>query len=155
MTGPARPVVIGLGNIYRHDDGVGPAVVEALRHGRPAVDAKLVVTEADVGALIDAWAGRRLVIVVDAAFGGAEPVGSVLRLDAPLHDSGRLRSSTHGFGLADAVALASALGRLPQRLVVLAVVAADVSSGRGLSPAVAASVPGVVDAVRRELGGVS
>jgi len=61
-------------------------------------------------------------------------------------------ASTHGLGVPDAVRLAEALNRAPQRLVVFAVEAADVGFGLGLSPAVAASLPDLIRAVLAELG---
>jgi len=47
---------------------------------------------------------------------------------------------------------AAALDRLPRRLVLLGVEAADVGVGPCLSPPVAAAVPAVVQAVMTELG---
>ena len=62
-------VVIGVGNRYRRDDGVGPevaAAVEALR--LPGVRVLRCGTETT--AILDAWAGAWLAVVVDAAAGG-------------------------------------------------------------------------------------
>jgi hypothetical protein len=36
MTAPGRVVVIGVGNEFRRDDGIGPAVVARLRDRAPA-----------------------------------------------------------------------------------------------------------------------
>ena len=47
---------------------------------------------------------------------------------------------------------AKRLARYPQKLVVFTVDIADVSHGVGLTPAVAAAVPEVVEAVLEELG---
>ena len=51
-----------------------------------------------------------------------------------------LRSSTHAFGVADAVELARALGRLPGRLDVYAIEGASFAAGDRLSPAVERAV---------------
>ena len=59
--------------------------------------------------------------------------------------------SSHAIGLPEAYALGEALGRLPDRLVVLGVDVVDVDYGVGLTPAVAAAVPHVVEAVLAEL----
>ena len=80
-------------------------------------------------------------MVVDAAASGAPP-GSVRRFEAhaaplPAH---LLRSSTHAFGVAEAIELARALGRLPPILDVYAIEGSDFSAGAGLSPPVAAAV---------------
>jgi Ni,Fe-hydrogenase maturation factor len=53
-------------------------------------------------------------------------------------------------GVADAVRLAAALNMLPRRLIAFGVEAADIGFGPGLSPAVAAAVPELVQAVLAE-----
>ena len=66
-----RPLVIGVGNAWRRDDGAGPAVAAAL--GGPCTD--------DPSRLLDLWAGAEHAIVVDAAASGAPP-GTIRRFDA-------------------------------------------------------------------------
>ena len=72
-------------------------------------------------------------------------------VDAPGAGTGRTASS-HGLGLDEAVALALALDRMPGRLVVHAIEAADLTQGPGLTPTVAAAVPTVAAAVLGDLG---
>src|SRR5437763_17171084 len=60
-------------------------------------------------------------------------------------------ASSHGLGLDDAIALAAALDRMPGRLVVHAIEAADLTQGPGLSPPVAAAVDTVARAVLADL----
>src|SRR6478609_604315 len=102
-----RPRVIGVGNAWRRDDGTGPAVAAAL--GGISTD--------DPSHLLDLWYGARRVIVVDAARSGA-PAGTIHRFDAAEPLPAGLGHSTHAFGVADAVELARALGRLPPELTV-------------------------------------
>jgi hydrogenase maturation protease len=59
--------------------------------------------------------------------------------------------SSHALGLPQTLALGQALGRVPQKLVVLTVDIEDVSQGLTLTPAVAAAVPTAVEAVLAEL----
>ena len=59
--------------------------------------------------------------------------------------------SSHALGLPQTYALGQALGQIPDELVVFAVESADVNHGVGLTPAVAAAVPEVVDAILAEL----
>ena len=68
--------------------------------------------------------------------------GTVHRFDAaaaPL-PAAAVRSGTHAFGVADAVELARALGRLPARLDVYAIEGGSFAAGDGLTPAVARAV---------------
>ena len=64
-----------------------------------------------------------------------------------------LRSSTHAFGVADAVELARALDRLPERLDVYAIEGASFAAGAPLSPAVAAAIDELADLLAAEAAG--
>jgi hydrogenase maturation protease len=136
----APTVVIGVGNPYRRDDGVGPAVAARVADGLGSGDHRHVrVCEHDgePAGLLDLWDGARTAIVVDSVRSGAAP-GTVHR--TTLHDAARAaapRGSTHGLGLGDAVELARALGRLPQTMVVVGIEAGDTGHGSGLSDPVA------------------
>jgi hydrogenase maturation protease len=129
-------IVIGVGNAWRGDDGVGLAVARRLRELSPP-DVEVRAIEGDATALMDAWAGADRVVVVDAAQSGAAP-GSVRRFDA--HAAALpvrlLRSSTHAFGVPDAIELARALGRLPATVDVYAIEGASFAAGDGLTPSV-------------------
>jgi hydrogenase maturation protease len=134
--------VIGIGNRFRHDDAAGLVVAErvggTLLHGEPV-------------ALLDAWAGEDAVVVVDAVSSGAAP-GTLYRLDAraePLPPA-LFAASTHNLGLADAVELAKALGRLPERLVVIGIEGACFDAGEGLSIEVEVAVERAIEAVEEE-----
>jgi hydrogenase maturation protease len=148
---PAQVVVIGVGNDYRHDDGLGPAVLARLRD-LDLAGARLAVTDGDPSRLIDLWTGADLAVVVDAAHAAPPRPGRVHRLTlAGAAGLDRAAASTHGLGLGDAVELARTLDRLPRQLVVYAVEPADVTLGVGLSPAVAAAVAPVAAAVAAEV----
>lgn len=146
MTSPCRCVVIAMGNPFRRDDGVGHAVLEALRaRGGPGPGVALVHLDGEPARLLDAWAGVELAVVVDAVRGAGAP-GSVHPRGVHLGGAPafpatpRAAVSSHGEGLPAALALGAALGRLPGRLVVVGVEAADLGEGPGLSPPVAAGV---------------
>ena len=142
-------IVIGVGNAWRGDDAAGLMVARRLRGTVAARE-----QEGDGAGLLEAWAGARHVVVVDAAAGDAAP-GSVRRFDAraaPL-PARFLRSSTHAFGVADAVELARALDRLPERLEVYAIEGASFAAGAPLSPAVAAAIDELADLLAAEAAG--
>jgi hydrogenase maturation protease len=147
-TVPEPVVVIGIGNRWRRDDAVGLEVAARLRaRGLDVRDA-----EGETVELLDLWERARSAIVVDAAGPGAQP-GTVHRFeaaDAPV-PAGLSSTSTHALGIAEAVELGRALGRLPERLLVIAIEGADFSAGEGLTPTVAATVDPVVDMILQEL----
>jgi hydrogenase maturation protease len=138
-------MVIGVGNAWRGDDGAGLAVARRVQELAPAgVEVREV--EGDASALVDAWAAADRVVVVDAAASGAPP-GTVTRFDAAFEPlpARSVRSSTHAFGVPDAIELSRALGRLPERLDVYAIEGASFVAGDRLSPAVEQAVAELVD----------
>ncbi|MER6422862.1 hydrogenase maturation protease [Streptomyces sp. NPDC001137] len=151
-----RIAVIGVGNEFRRDDGVGWAVLARLRERaaqRPLPPGTVLATcDGDPGRLIGLWEGADLAVVVDAAHAHPGEPGRVHRLEL----SGGLvaqpqTTSSHGLGLGEAVELARALGVLPQHLVVYAVEGAESALGTGLSPAVEDAVEPLVRAVESEV----
>ncbi|MFE2064366.1 hydrogenase maturation protease [Streptomyces sp. NPDC059467] len=136
-----RVVVVGVGNPLRGDDGIGPAVVEALR-GRIPDDTVLAVSDGEPARLLDLWRDADTVIVVEALRTHPARPGELHTL-TPAQAAGHARAtaSTHAFGLGDCLALAEALGRMPPRFVVHAVEAADVGLGERLSDAVRSALP--------------
>jgi hydrogenase maturation protease len=152
-----RPVLLlGLGNPLFGDDGVGPAVVEGLlEQDLPPEVEVLDGGTAGLG-LLDTIAGRRLVVVVDAAEMG-RPAGTVARLTPDqatlLGDQAPL--SPHQLGLAEVLALAERLEMAPTRVVIWAVQPAFLGWKYGLSPEVEASLPGLVVAVLQEVGRIA
>ena len=121
--------VIGLGNEWRGDDGVGLEVARRLG-GRMLGGEPIELAEA--------LAGGTEVSVVDAVSSGA-PAGTVHTFDAshePLPARLFGASSTHTLGLAEALELARSLGRLPDRVIVYGVEGASFGFGKGLSPEV-------------------
>ncbi len=141
MMAPARRsevLVIGVGNPDRADDGIGPLVARRLSE-RHSNGARVVVCSGDVLGLIDDWAGAAVAILIDAAALLSKP-GVVHRVDLmtdalPCDLS---RPSTHAFGIPEAVALARALGRLPERVIVYAVECACFDAGGAMTAEVAA-----------------
>lgn len=148
---PVKPaVLIGVGNPYRRDDGIGPALAAAI----DALDlpgVTVLTSDGEPSRLLDAWAGASLAVVVDAARPGSGKPGQIRRFadDCPARASGS--ASTHGLGIAEAIELGRALDQLPDRLMVFAVAAKDVGYGDQLSQPVQAALPDLTRQVLAEL----
>lgn len=152
-----RIAVLGLGNVLRRDDGLGPAVIAWLeaRHRFPP-DVEVL----DLGTpgldLVDHLVDRDAVVFVDALVRAGAP-GEVAVLDptdlrgsAPLVPASP-RVTSHEAGVDDALALAALDGRGPRHVRLVGVVAADLGDGPGLSPPVEAAVRPAAEAVLDEL----
>jgi hydrogenase maturation protease len=146
-------LVIGLGHPDRGDDAVGLIVARRLAAQPPA--GVTVVAHEDPMELVLAWADRRWALVVDAVVSGAAPGTVTVReiADGPAGASwSRVAlGGTHGLGLGEAVELSRTLDRLPGRVTLVGIEAADVTAGAGLTRAVAAAVPEALELVGRIL----
>ncbi len=135
--------IIGCGSAGRGDDGAGLLVAARLRElGVPALE-----QAGDASALLHAWAGSDDVILVDAVVTGA-PAGAVSVWEG--RPSGLVRGaglSSHGLGLAEALDLARALGRLPRRLRVFGIEGGCFERGAQPSPAVRQAVEEVAQRI--------
>lgn len=149
----AATLIVGAGNAFRRDDGAGLATARRLRGVLPD-DIRVLVKDGDLASLLDDWQGADVVVVIDATSSGSAH-GTIRRFDAherPL-PSVFARSSTHAFGVAEAVELARVLGRLPACVVVFGIEGRDFTPGEGLSPDVDAAVDEVVRRVTEEVVG--
>jgi hydrogenase maturation protease len=143
--------VVGVGNALRGDDAVGLEVARLLDGTLPG-GVRLVECEGEPVSLLSSWEGCDTAIVVDATESGRE-AGTVRRLaahDGPLPPELQ-RASTHLLGVAEAVELARALGRLPERTIVYGIEGAGFDTGAPLSDAVQAAAAEVAASIRREL----
>ncbi len=157
MTRGDRPiVVIGIGNVLLGDDGVGVRAVEAL--GRMA--------EADPGVLprgtrlldggtlglnlLNDLDDARALILVDAVdLGRAPGTVSVMRGDELAVADGFRTPSRQG-GVGELLATARLLAILPPDVLLVGVQAGAINVGQALSREVAAAMPAVAEAIRRE-----
>lgn len=149
MTTPSA-VVIGIGNQLRRDDGIGPAVATEMQY-REIPGVRVVISHGEPMELLNAWAGVRLAVVIDAVICQPCTPGQWRRIAAVELPPPTDTAATHGFGVAEAVELGRVLDRMPQQLIIYAVEVVDVSIGLGLSASLAATVPVLVDAVLGEL----
>lgn len=119
---PGSLLVIGVGNPARGDDGIGGAVIDAIRAAPELAGVETMVAGGDLSDLVVSWASHPDVVIVDAMVGGGPP-GTIREIDAlrdPLPEPDRPLSS-HGYGLVDTLELARVLGRLPRSLTIVTV----------------------------------
>ncbi len=146
----AHTVVLGLGNLLLGDEGVGVHAARALLAGGVPGAEVLDVGTAILDAL-PALARAERLVVIDAVQAGGTP-GSIYRMPFDRVRPAATVAGLHGFDLARALALAGR-AEAPERVVVLGVEPARVEWSVELSPAVAAAMPFLLDAVRVEVEG--
>ena len=144
-------LVIGVGNDYRSDDGVGLAVVRALKV-KELPDTLCLESDGDGTTLMETWSQASRVIIIDAVSSGAQP-GTIHRFDVlmqPLPASYSF-SSTHAFGVAQAIQLARTLDQLPASLMVYGIEGKKFAAGTELSPEVERALSVVVERLEQEI----
>ena len=143
--------VIGVGNVWRGDDAVGPLAARRLRE-RLGPSVEVVEAEGDGLALLDLMEGVDHVILIDAVKGEGLP-GATVRLDLSRESCwGTLvPCSTHAMGVADTIDFARAMGRLPKQVVLYGIEIESVESGASLSGAVREGLDIVVEQVNQEI----
>lgn len=149
MTDEPRVAVVGVGNPIMGDDGVGEAVVEALRvEGlRPGVEATHAGTTAFFA--LEAMDGADFAVVVDAVATGEAPPGSIHRYR---YRNGAFEGTApevlmHDFSFSAALRTGRGAYDLPEEILVIGVEPATTEAGLTLSEPVEASLPRVVEAV--------
>ena len=116
--------IIGIGSPFG-EDVIGIRVAEALAAGKlpkrfAQLDTRICTADRPGPGLLELMADTDHVILVDAMISGERP-GTGHWLAPEQIPEGSAGSSSHGFGLAQALALGRSLGRLPARVEIYAI----------------------------------
>jgi hydrogenase maturation protease len=147
--GPAsEKLLIGVGNEFRSDDGVGPYLSGEIR--KLGLEGIEVIEAGGEGAeLVGLWDGLPLVIIIDAVYSGNAP-GTIYLYQIPddkLPTAIFGRHSTHAFGLAEAVELSRTMGTLPKKLIIYGIEGKTFEPGPGLSNEVRKAADGLKERI--------
>jgi hydrogenase maturation protease len=140
-------LVIGVGNMQRGDDGAGLLVAQALRAENAD---RLIIEESsgEIADIVELLQTSEDVIVIDAMRSG-KPAGTTVWID-PLRPSSAAEStisSTHGFGVAQAIELLRSMKKLPRRIRILGIEGQYYALGAPISPPVQEAVKTAVGLV--------
>lgn len=147
-----RTLVLGVGNLLLGDDGAGIHAVERLAERN--LPSFVKVRDAGTpGWGLPAWfEGHEKVIIIDAVRMGGVP-GSWKRFNP---EAVRLFASDevlslHEPGLANGLALAEALGALPEDIVIYGIEPDECNVAEGLSPAIQQALVPLVEEIYAEI----
>lgn len=147
-----KTLILGLGNTMLTDDGVGIRVVRALK--ARTLPPGVISAVAAVGGLrlLEMIAGYERLILVDAVLTPGKRPGEIALLKAGDLPASLHAGSAHDLSFAAALALGRELGiQIPEdrQIHIVAIRVADVKTlSEHMTPAVEASVPEAVEAVR-------
>ena len=149
-----RLKVIGVGNAWRGDDAAGLLVVRRLQE-EPLAKVEITECRGTATAVQEAWKGAAGVIVVDAVVSGGRP-GAIYRFNA--HGAGvpaelSRSPSSHGWGVAEALALGQVFEELPPFLIIYGIEGKNFGPGQEVSQEVEEAIPEAVRRIKREIQG--
>jgi len=120
--------IVCCGTPFRGDDGAGLMVSERLRQ----LGIQVQTCTGEATDLIEAMDGSKEVLIVDAAITGA-PAGTIHEWSDCTLELQRDSSTTHTLGVAEGIALARVLGRLPEQLHMYSIEAKTFEVGNEVS----------------------
>jgi hydrogenase maturation protease len=147
-----KKLIIGIGNEFRGDDAAGLLVARKLVKLQPS-GVEIIESNGDSAALLELWRGSDLVVVIDAVFSGESP-GKIHRFEPisnPIPQRLFSKSSTHDFGLVEAVELSRTLDILPKQLIVYGIVGKTFDPGAGLGEHVASAIEEIASKVLEDI----
>jgi hydrogenase maturation protease len=144
-------LVVGIGNEFRSDDGLGLFAARELK--RRGFSGVTVLEHAGEGTSLGGlWEGADCALLIDAVSSGGTP-GDIHRIDchiSPVPHS-LFRSSSHTFGASEAIALGKSLKSLPRVLMLYGIEGNHFGPGSGLSDAVLRGMPGLITCIEEDL----
>ena len=144
-------LILGIGNPFRRDDGIGPAVITRLQAEEHRDGFDVLDGGTDGLSLIEYIKEYEHVLIVDAVDMGVSP--GEIRMFSPSEAKLIIHAdalSTHGFGLAEVIGLMETLG-ITTKLQIVGIQAKDISFGEGMSPEVASQIDNILDLIKRHL----
>jgi len=150
-TGPAKIVVLGLGNVLHADDGAGVQAIQRLRQDARVPEDVSLVEGGTLGLelLPYVWDCSRL-IVIDAVDVGEAP-GTVVRMTGEELNSLPGNASVHQLGVSDLLVALRVLAQREPEVVLLGAQPANTDWSTELSPAMVAAMDSLVEAAIAEL----
>lgn len=137
--------VIAVGNDLYGDDGVGNAVLNALKQIPEMKDVELIDGATDALGLIDHFSGANHVIIVDAAQMGEEP--GTVKVFSKEEVKLKIKMdhlSVHGISLAETFDIAQVVDSLPKKITIIGIEPKNIGISQNLSDVVTQSIPEVV-----------
>jgi hydrogenase maturation protease len=150
----ARPLIVGYGNTLRRDDGAGVLATELLEDDPSLAGVDVIAVHQLTPELAIDVGAASSVVFIDAD--GAGEAGAVVvrrvRRSSRARPRAAAGTSSHHVGPAELLALARELTGASPSAAVVAIGAADLGPGEGLTASVAAVMPEVVARVRELVG---
>lgn len=144
-------LILGLGNVLCGDDGLGVMTVREIEARYDVPGGVRVVDGGTMGlSLLPLLQEAQQVLMIDAIRDDCAPGSLVAYAGADVAPAARERLSPHDVGVADLLDGADLLGCAPEKVALLGLVPQCMELGIGLSPAVVAGIPALVERIVAE-----
>ena len=144
-----RFAILGIGNPYVSDDGVGVYAIRELK--KRVHDPRVVCTEVVVSGLdtLEHLSGFDEAVIIDAAKTGTVPVGEVWMMSPSQFSSCSPSVSLHTLGVQAALRLGSMMGlTIPQHVTIFAIEVSDTETfHEGCTPELKAAIPSLTNEI--------
>lgn len=141
-----RKIILGLGNILNHDEGLGVHALKLLEERFETQTALELLDGGTLGLSLLPLVEQCSHLLILDAIAAEQPPGTIIELgrnEIPLYAGVKL--SQHQVTFQEVLGLANMRGKLPTYLSMIGVQPADLSIGIGPSAIVAASMPQVLE----------
>lgn len=146
-------IIIGLGNEFISDDGIGIYTVRELKKNNFFND--FTIKELSVGGLelFDYLCGYEKAIIVDAFITGSQPAGTIYKCIQTNDKEFVKIKSSHQVDLMQVLGLAKALDiKIPDKVIVYGVEAGDITTFRcKCTPEVEVAIPRLVKLIQNDI----
>lgn len=152
-----KTLILGLGNPFLSDDGVGIRVAGELKC--QIIQPEVTVMEGSIAGLtlLDLLADYDRAIIIDAIQTVGGKAGQIYRFTPGEFQATRHDTSPHGIDFATALELGKRLGiAMPREVIIFGIEVSDVSTfGEGFTSEVGQAIPVCVEMITKELNGAT
>lgn len=151
MSGEKKLLLIGVGNSFRSDDGVGCFIAGKIK-AKNLANVSCREHQGEGIDLIEQWKGFSTAIVIDAVSCEEKP-GTIFRFELPPDELPRnvFACSTHALNIADVIHLAKTLDQCPAKIIVYGIAGKNFEMGQGFSDEVQNAAVTVIERLTHEL----
>jgi len=142
--------IIGFGNIFMSDDGLGIEVINRLR--KKKIDAEVIERRTSAADLMLYAQNSKKIVIIDAVDAGQKP-GEIVRFKADEIDKfkDKVKSfSLHDFNLSQALAIIKKLN-VEVDIVVIGIKPKNIGFGQNLTPQIKEKIPAIIDMAINEI----
>lgn len=146
----SKILVMGVGNTFRLDDGIGCEIIKILRLENIS-NAVFIDGGTDGLSLLDQISEYSRVIIIDAVKMQEQP--GVIKVFTPDEAKIKIKNdvlSTHGFGLAEVLRLVEKLN-IKSNIIIIGIQPKDIGFGEGLSDELKNQIPKILELIKNML----